>query len=275
MTREYMEKLSFISMHTPKKKAGETKNIIDGGAGQAMQNQTDQVPLEEIVLHIQQGDQEKHDYLLRSYQPFTARVVSQVCKRYIDPLQDDEFSIGLSAFNEAIFLYSPKKGCSFLSFAKLIVSRKVIDYIRYNARRQHVVSFDHFYNEGTMENSAEVSLVIEQYQDEQHAINRREETLEYREKLKEFNLCLDELTVVAPKHRDSRENAVRIARMLVNDQELSEFILTKKKLPIKKLEKQVSVSKKTLERNRKYILAMFIVLHGNFVYLQEYLKEME
>lgn len=234
---------------------------------------TEQIPIEEIVERIQQGDTDMHDYLLKSYQPFTAKAVSEVCKRYIDPLTDDEFSIGLSAFNEAIFLYSPEKGNSFLSFAKLIVKRKVIDYIRYNSKRQNYLSFDQFYDEEQMENPAEISVVIDQYYEEQDALNRREETFDYREKLREFNLSLSELVEASPKHRDARDNAVKIARMLVNNKELKEYVLTKKKLPIKKLEKRVPVSKKTLERNRKFILAIFIVLNGNYVYLQDYLKE--
>lgn len=234
---------------------------------------TEQISIEEIVVRIQQGDTDMHDYLLKSYQPFTAKAVSEVCKRYIDPLTDDEFSIGLSAFNEAIFLYSPEKGNSFLSFAKLIVKRKVIDYIRYNSKRQNYLSFDQFYDEEQMENPAEISVVIDQYFEEQDILNRREETLDYREKLREFNLSLPELVQASPKHRDARDNAVKIARMLVNNKELKEYVLTKKKLPIKKLEKRVPVSKKTLERNRKFILAIFIVLNGNYVYLQDYLKE--
>ncbi|WP_188859150.1 RNA polymerase sigma-I factor [Oceanobacillus indicireducens] len=238
-----------------------------------LSNQTDQVPLEDIVMQVQQGDKEMHDYLLKSSQPFMVKIVSQVCKRYIDPLRDDEFSIGLSAFNEAIFLYSPAKGSSFLSFAKLIVSRKVIDYIRYNARRQHIVSFDQTYDEETMENPAEISAVIEQYQDEQLALNRREETLEYHQKLEEYNLSLLELTEIAPKHRNTRETSVQIARMLIKDEELREYVKTKKKLPIKKMESRVPVSKKTLERNRKYILAMFIIFDENYLYLKEYIKE--
>lgn len=233
---------------------------------------TEQIPIEEMVVQIQQGDTDMHDYLLKSYQPFTAKAVSEVCKRYIDPLTDDEFSIGLLAFNEAIFLYSPEKGNSFLSFAKLIVKRKVIDYIRYNSKRQNYLSFDQFYDEEQMENPAEISVVIDQYYEEQDAINRREETLDYREKLREFNLSLSELAEASPKHRDARDNAVKIARMLVNDNELKEYVLTKKKLPIKKIEKRVQVSRKTLERNRKFILAIFIVLNGNYVYLQDYLK---
>lgn len=236
------------------------------------ENQLESIPLEELVLEIQEGDQEKQHYLLKSYRPFMVKTISQVCKRYINPEQDDEFSIGLSAFNDAIFLYTPTKGASFLSFAKLIVTRKVIDYIRYQSRRQHAVSLDYFYDEETMENTAEVAVVVKQYQDAVHTRNRREETYEYSEKLKEYNLSFYELTKVAPKHRDTRDNAIQIARKLVADDELREYVETKKKLPIKKLKPHVNVSKKTLERNRKYILAMFIVLNSNFLYLKEYLK---
>ena len=47
--------------------------------------------------------------LIDSYKPFIAKTVSSVCKRYIHE-SDDEFSIGLIAFNEAIQKYIPKKG---------------------------------------------------------------------------------------------------------------------------------------------------------------------
>lgn len=42
----------------------------------------------------------------------------------------DEFSIGLQAFNEALDAYQSDKGASFLYFAKMVINRRVIDYIR-------------------------------------------------------------------------------------------------------------------------------------------------
>ena len=86
-----------------------------------------------------------------------------------------------------------------------------------------------------MENPAEVAAVLEFYNEEQDAINRRAEILDFREKLRGFKLSLEELTRVSPKHRDARDTAVRIARILINDKELKEYVLNKKKLPIKKL----------------------------------------
>ena len=61
--------------------------------------------LEDTVLKIQQGDGVLHNELIEQYKPFVAKTVSGVCKRYIEET-DDEFSIGLIAFNEAIEKYT-------------------------------------------------------------------------------------------------------------------------------------------------------------------------
>lgn len=233
----------------------------------------EQQPLEEIILEIQQGDKEKLEYLLKDYQPFIAKTVSQVCKRYIDQRTDDEFSVGLYAMNEAVFLYCPDKKCSFLSFAKLIIKSKVIDYIRYQSRRAYAVSLDEYFDSEKMENPAEISEVKKQYFDELNTRNLREEMIEYKEELHHFKLSLSELRSISPKHRDAQITAKEIARILVNDDELKKYVLLKKKLPIKMLKNKVTVSRKTLERNRKYILAVFIVLNGDYTYLKEYVKE--
>ncbi|MEN2767762.1 RNA polymerase sigma-I factor [Ornithinibacillus xuwenensis] len=230
------------------------------------------ISMEELITIAQQGDEAVQNYLLKTYQPFIAKCVSEVCKRYIDPEHDDEFSIGLSAFNEAIRMFSPDRGSSFLTFANLVIKRKVIDYIRYNNKYPTAISLDETYDEEKMENPTEIEAVKEIYQQEQDAWYRREEIAEFKKKLSAYKLSLAELAEIAPKHRDARDTAVRIARLIRDDTELSEFVERKKKLPIKDLAKKVDVSKKTLERNRKYILAIFIVLSEDYVFLQDYLK---
>ncbi len=47
---------------------------------------------------------------------------------------DEELSIALMAFNEAIDGYDTSKG-SFLSFAKLVINRRLIDYLRKKTKR--------------------------------------------------------------------------------------------------------------------------------------------
>lgn len=237
-----------------------------------MSNALNVNPLETMIASAQQGDHTVQNYLLKTYQPFIAKCVSEVCKRYIDPSRDDEFSIGLSAFNEAILAYSAERGGSFLSFARLVVKRKVIDYIRYIQKRPQVVSLDESYDTEKMENPVEIIAVKEQYQQEQDAWYRRDEIMDFKEKLGTYKLTLDELTVVSPKHRDARDSAVHTARVIYENAHLREYVQRKKKLPIKELVKHVDVSKKTLERNRKFILAIFIVLSEDYVYLKDYIK---
>ncbi|MDC3417683.1 RNA polymerase sigma factor SigI [Aquibacillus salsiterrae] len=230
------------------------------------------LPIEQQVLMVQHGDIELQNQLLKAYQPFVAKTVSEVCKRYISQTKDDEFSIGLFAFNEAMGSYSADKGSSFLSFARLVIKRKVIDFIRKESNKPVVASLDVYSEEDQMENPAEVKLSKTLYQQETDEWNRREEIAELSIKLQEYKLTFEELTCISPKHADARESAIRIARMICDDEELKSYVLKKKKVPIKKLVPLVDVSKKTLERNRKYILAMFIVLSEDYVYLKDYLK---
>jgi RNA polymerase sigma factor len=230
------------------------------------------IPLDELILNAQKDDEAALNFLLSKYQPFIAKSVSEVCKRYIDPHRDDEFSVGLMAFHEAIRQFSPTKGSSFFAFANLVIKRKVIDYIRFNSKYKVAISLDETYDEEQIENPTEIEAVKEIYEKEQEAWYRRQEILEFREKLASYKLTLAELTEIAPKHRDARDTAVRIARIIRDDQQLSDYVRRKKKLPIKDLATKVDVSKKTLERNRKFILAIFIVLSEDFVFLKDYLK---
>lgn len=63
-----------------------------------------------------------------------------------------------------------------------------------------------------------------------------------------------------------------MAYTLVEHEELKKILFEKKQLPVKQLEKLVAVSRKTVERNRKYIIAMAIIITGDYVYLKDYLK---
>ncbi|MFC7320114.1 RNA polymerase sigma-I factor [Halobacillus campisalis] len=234
---------------------------------------SDDASLDERVTAAKEGDEEAKNEILIQYQPFIAKSVSEVCKRYIDPDRDDEFSIGLSAFNEAIHAYSCEKGCSFLSFAKLVIKRKVIDYIRNEQKKPKVVSLDEEYiDDEHMENPSEIQAAKDRYVLETESWYRREEIKEFQSQLQKYNLTFEELTISSPKHVDARESAIQVARIVFNDENLKETVLLKGRLPMKELIQKVEVSKKTLERNRKFIIAMVLILDGDYIYLKEYLK---
>ncbi|WP_449539555.1 RNA polymerase sigma factor SigI [Ferdinandcohnia sp. Marseille-Q9671] len=228
--------------------------------------------LEETVIEIQKGDQKLQNKLIEDYKPFIAKNVSGVCKRYVTE-SDDEFSIGMIAFNEALEKYSIEKGSSFLSFSELLIKRRVIDYIRKEARVRNVnfISNGDQDEEGA-QSKLEAHLSVDDYQRSIEQEHRKEEILHFTKILQEFGLSFQELLEISPKHADARQNAILVSKAVVDQQELLSILFEKKQLPIKQLEAKVSVSRKTIERNRKYIIAMAIILSGDYIYLKDYLK---
>lgn len=230
-------------------------------------------PLEESVEKIQQGDSALREELIDSYKPFIAKTVSAVCKRYIHE-SDDEFSIGLIAFNEAIQKYSSDKGNSLLSFAEVMIKRRVIDYIRQQSRNQSL-SFNianDLSEEEQHRSTIEDELSLDEFRKKTEEELRREEIFQFQNILLEFDLSFQDLLEQSPKHADARKNAMLVAKAMVDNEELRLLLIEKKRLPIKHLEEMVNVSRKTIERNRKYIIAIALILIGDYVYLKDYIK---
>jgi RNA polymerase sigma factor len=229
--------------------------------------------LEEAVELIQQGDQILLNEIIASYKPFIAKTVSSVCKRYIHD-NDDEFSIGLIAFNEAIEKYLPERGRSLLSFAEVLIKRRVIDYIRKQTKSQHIsYDFDSAVNDDESAGTAIVDeLSFEEYKKKKDEEIRKEEIVQFSELLRTFGLSFSDLVENSPKHADARKNAILIARLLVDHRELRILLLENKRLPIKQLEELVNVSRKTIERNRKYIIAIALILINDYMYLKDYIR---
>lgn len=224
-----------------------------------------------MVLQAQAGDEQALHDLLFSYSPFMKKTASQVCKRFIDD-HDDEYSVALSAFNEAVQKFDETNNASFLTFAHMVIRRRVIDFIRKESRREEF-SHDFLpstepegYN-GIADHAASLAYNTKQ-QDEK----RREEIALYEEMLQEFGLSFQVLVKVSPAHQDARITAIQIAQLVAETDEYKQYLVEKKKLPIKEIEKLVKVSRKTIERNRKYIIAMALLQMSDLHFLKDYLK---
>ncbi|TCS79404.1 RNA polymerase sigma-I factor [Tepidibacillus fermentans] len=231
--------------------------------------------LEEIVALIQSGDHVLRNQIIKEYQPFIIKTSSKVCKRYIDPNQDDEYSIALSAFNEAIDFFQPEQNRSFLTFADTVIKRRLIDYIRRESKYLNQIPmtmFDIPDEEEHVINFVEVKQSIDVYHQQQQREERKEEIIRYTKEIAKYGITLSDLVKFSPKHQDTRENLFQIADILANDQELVGFLLETKTLPIKGLLSKVAVSRKTLERNRKYLIALAIIKIYDFHHLKAYLQ---
>lgn len=229
--------------------------------------------LTETVLLIQEGDLELRNNLLKKYKPFIKKSVSSVCRRYIRET-DDEFSIGLIAFNDAIDKFSPDKGNGLLPFADTVIRRRVIDYIRSQSKKMNELSFEihHVSEDEYIQSPLDIEKSIENHQRQLNSENLKDEIIRYTELLKIFHITFDQLVKHTPKHMDARNNAIKIAKTIADEPLMLQYVIDKKKLPIKMMEEKVEVSRKTIERNRIYIIAMVLILTGDYLFLKDYLK---
>ncbi len=231
-------------------------------------------PIESIISRIQDGDIRLRNRFIADYQPYVARVTSRFSKRYIDPSRDDEFTVALAAFNEAINQFSSESGRSFFGFAETVIRRRLIDYVRKEQRhigQTPLSSFEIEDDEENVLNPVEVHEAIERYEQERTAEERRNEIMEFSGRLGEFGISFNDLVEASPKHVDSRHMLFGIAYRLAHDAGLMERLIHAKTLPIKELLELVDVSRKTLERNRKYIIALSLIYYGPYPYLRDYL----
>jgi RNA polymerase sigma factor len=229
-----------------------------------------------LLQLAQAGDEQARNELIRTYTPFILRIASQTARRYIDRNRDDEFSIALMGMNEAIDRFDDRKKVNFLAFAETIIRRRLIDYFRSQRAQQNSVpwtEFDVTDDEDNVVNYVEIKTSVEAHEQATEQALRRQEIEEYARLLAEFGLSLSDLVEVSPKHQDARRNAMQVARIVAADEAMRQYVFERRALPLKWLEDQVGVSRKTMERQRKYILAIVLLLCGDFQYLKAYIGE--
>ena len=75
-----------------------------------------------------------------------------------------------------------------------------------------------------------------------------------------YKVTLDDLLKVSPKQRDSKQTLLKAALALSNNPGLMAYLKTHRLLPIKELEVLTGVKRKALEKGRKYLIALALIL---------------
>lgn len=230
-------------------------------------------PQDDPIERARAGDPAAREQVLRQYTPLVLRVGAQVTGRYLEPGRDEEVSVGLMALDEAIDRYAPGRGASFLTFAEVVIRRRLIDHLR-RARRRPEVPLSSLAppgEESSLPGADERAAVLQHRADEE-AAERREEIERLSRRLLEFGIRFEDLVRESPRHEDARQRAIACARLLAEDPDLREHLLLRKELPLRQLAGRAPVSRKTLERQRRYIVAVAIILLEEYDYLRSYIR---
>lgn len=218
-----------------------------------------QFTLKRLLQQAKNGEEKAREELILKHRDYIARVSSRVCKRFLSWENDDELSIALLAFNEAIDSYESNQGASFSSFAYTVIQRRLTDYFRRNPSKYELLLLA---SPDPEENI--VFHLLEQQSQHRYEEDLRQEKMSdtidlFQQHLKSYGITLEDLVLCSPKHRDTREKLTQVAMTIVYNQDLLKCLHNTGKLPAKELVAITGLSTRVLEKGRKYIIATVLL----------------
>lgn len=223
------------------------------------------------LVYAAKNDTAKADDLIRAYIPFIRREASKCMKRACTD-SDDEYSIALMAFYEAIMGYEKDRG-AFLGYASMLIHSRLTDYARKEMRHQGNVSL---YEEKGDGDGTTLADTLADGTDvlEERALRdaTRQEIEELANVMKGFGISFSDVADNCPKQERTLRTCTEVIRYAGANPHILDLMLQTKKLPLAELVKGSGAERKTLERHRKYLLAMLLILTNGYELIRGHLK---
>lgn len=205
--------------------------------------------------------------LAHRYNLFIIRTASATCRRFVTK-HDDEYAIALRAFCDAVQKFDPEADVSFETYAKLLIKNRVIDYLRAESRHTGHLSL-----EDEMENGRDFSNDAETEQEENQNAAAAE-IARLSAVIRVYGISFAELPEASPKHQKTKEACALAVTYMLRHPELVADMRRNHLLPMKILQENCDIPRKTLERHRKYIMTATEVCLGDYPVIAEYLRHM-
>ena len=185
-------------------------------------------------VYAAKEDIQAADQLIHTYLPFIRTETAKFLKRPPVEGQDDELSIAMIAFHEAIRRYSRIRG-AFLKYAAMLIRSRLIDYSRKEQRHSGLVSLDTPMGEDDNPLGETIAEDRNPHEESETREATRAEIEELTRQMEEFGVSLSDVADNCPRqHRtlDACRTALQYARD--NPALLEEFLRTKR-LPAEQL----------------------------------------
>ncbi|ENH98405.1 RNA polymerase sigma factor SigI [Gracilibacillus halophilus YIM-C55.5] len=220
-----------------------------------------QQEIEQWIQAIQNGNEEKRDEVIRYYESYIMNVVGKICRQY-KTWNDDEASLGLIAFNRAIDTYQPEHGRTFLNYVYLLIYRELVDYFRKENRYQEIID------------QQEHVISSQAYQQQEKKFELADEIVALQDELAPFSIQFHELESASPKHQRTRKKIFYMASCFYKEKELVDQLYQRKWFPMKSFIDKTGFRRKTIEKYRKYLIAVLIIwMHPEWRYLQSFVQK--
>ena len=225
---------------------------------------------EEAVKAVQ--DKRAEELFIAKNRAFILRIASKYAKKFITD-SDDEWSVAMIAFSEALNTYDAGKG-AFLPFAELVIGRRLQSYFRSERKFTVEMPVNPSVFEGCLEEEAEdtalqAAVLSQIVSTEDHSVEDEIQALSRL--LAEYGFSFYELVTCSPKAEKTKKSCAAAIQYILCQPMILFEMRRVKMLPLKAVSLGSGVAVKILERHRKYIIASAEILNGDFPNLSEYL----
>ena len=226
----------------------------------------------EEALEAVKTEEGRSAFITRN-EKFIIGCANRFTKRFITK-SDDEWSIALIAFSNAMDTYDSEKG-NFQSYARLLIERRLTDYIRSQARFSSEQSTEPYVFEGNVDEDGENSayqLHIARATSTSDENPIRDEILALNDILSGYGISFMDLTSCSPKAAKTKTACFQAVTYIKENPSLVVKMRDTKLFPVKIIAENTKLPRKILERHRKYIITATEILCNDFPLLQEYIQ---
>lgn len=219
------------------------------------------------------------DELVRDYLPFIKSETAKFMGRSPREGADDELGIAMFAFHEAVLAYDRRRG-AFLSLAALSIRNRLVDFRRRERRHEGVDSLDEPRGGDDGDGRALVDELAceraehDELDEVEGRLASRREIAAFARQLEGLGIGLADVAENCPKQARTLEACGRALAFARGDQSLLDRVAQTGKLPLAELARGSGVERKTLERHRRYLVALLVAYTNGYEIIRGHLCRM-
>ena len=232
----------------------------------------------DIVSQVRSAktDSEAADALIRQYMGFIRSETVKFLHTAPENGHEDELSIAMLAFYEAVLAYEKSRG-AFLPYAARAIKNRLIDHYRAEKRHGNVISLHTPL--GGEEDGGELLDTIPDTVDHagDYAVRTasRREIQEFSEKLAQFGLTFSDVADNCPRQARTLAACRRVLAYARANPALLDKLEQTGRLPMQQLADATGVERKTLERHRKYLVAILLAFTNGYEIIRGHLCQLD
>ena len=222
-------------------------------------------------VYAAKTDPEAADALIGQYMGFIRSETVKFTHAAPENGREDELSIAMLAFYEAVLSYERSRG-AFLPYAARNIRNRLIDHYRVEKRHGNVISLHAPAGE---EEDGSLMDVLPDQRDQIQAYQQRSasqaEIQEFGAQLAEFGITFSDVADNCPRQERTLAACRRVLDYARAKPELLARMVETRRLPMGELSQGSGTDKKTMERHRKYLVAILLAFTNGYEIIRGHL----